>query len=171
MLASITGIDIHLKTPDEIDIMREAGQVVYRAHMAMRAAVRPGISTAELDQIAETVIRDHGATPVFKGYPKKDAPDFPATITASINHELVHGIPLPDRILKEGDIISLDCGCTYRGFVGDSAYTWAVGEVTPAVMRLLEVTEGALFEAIRAAVLPHETRDVSLATAHYVERH
>ncbi|MCC6614474.1 MAG: type I methionyl aminopeptidase [Anaerolineae bacterium] len=171
MIATLNGIDIDLKTSAEIDAMHEAGLVVYEAHMAMRDAVRPGVSTAELDRIAETVIRDHGATPVFKGYPKKDSPDFPASITASINHELVHGIPSPDRILKEGDIISLDCGCTYNGYVGDSAYTWPVGEVAPAVMRLLEVTEGALYEAIRAAVLPNETKDVSLATADYVQRH
>ncbi|MCA9902404.1 MAG: type I methionyl aminopeptidase [Anaerolineae bacterium] len=171
MNISVNGLDIHLKTPDEIDAMRAAGQVVYQAHMAMRDAVRPGVSTAELDHIAETVIRDHGATPVFKGYPKKDSPDFPATITASINHELVHGIPSPKRVLKDGDIISLDCGCTYQGFVGDSAYTWAVGEVAPSVLRLLEVTEGALYEAIRASVLPHETRDVALATGNYVARH
>ncbi len=162
---------VYLKSADEIAIMREAGRIVALAHQAMREAVRPGISTADLDAIAEAVIRDHGATPVFKGYPKKDSPDFPATITASINNELVHGIPDKKRILKEGDIISLDCGCTYRGFVGDAAYTWPVGEIAPAVRRLLEVTERALYVGIEASVLPNETRDVSIAIQDFVERY
>src|SRR6185369_2645403 len=121
--------DIHLKTADEIAIMREAGRIVARAHQAMREAVRPGVSTADLDKIAETVIRDHGATPAFLDYPKTDAPNFPASITASINEELVHGIPSHKRLLKEGDIISLDTACHFQGFVGDAAFTIAVGEV------------------------------------------
>lgn len=162
---------LHLKTPDEIAIMREAGRVVARAHQAMREALRPGISTAELDRIAETVIRDHGAIPTFIGVPKQDAPSFPASITASINEELVHGIPSPDRILREGDIISLDTACTYQGYVGDAAYTYALDPVPAAVKRLLEAGEGALYAAIQASVIPNETRDVALATQHYAERH
>ena len=162
---------VHIKTPDEIAIMREAGRIVARTHQAVREAVCPGVSTAELDRIAETVIRDHGATPVFLGYPKQNAPNFPASITASINNELVHGIPNPKRILKEGDIISLDVGCTYHGFVGDAAFTMGVGEIAPAVQRLLDVTEQALYVGIKASVLPNETRDVSLAIQSFVERH
>lgn len=162
---------IHLKTPDEIAVMREAGRIVARAHQAMREAIRPGISTADLDAIAETVIRDHGATPVFKGYPKPNSPNFPASITASINHELVHGIPSPKRILKEGDVVSLDCGVTYQGFVGDSAYTLIVGEATKAVQRLLEVTEQALHVGIKTAVMPNYTHHVSQSIQHFVERH
>ncbi len=137
-------MSIHIKTPEEIAIMREAGRIVARAHEEMRKAVRPGISTADLDKIAATVIRDHGATPAFLNYPKQDSPPFPATITASINDELVHGIPSPKRILQDGDIISLDTGCHYQGFVGDAAVTLPVGEVLPAVQRLLDVTERAL---------------------------
>ncbi len=163
-------MDIHLKTPDEIAVMREAGRIVARALQAMREALRPGVSTAELDRIAETVIRDHGATPAFLNYPKPDAPNFPATITASINHELVHGIPSPRRILKEGDIISLDTGCHYQGFVGDAAFTAAVGEAPAAVRRLLEVTEQALHVGIQASVLPNDVRGVALAIQQYVER-
>lgn len=163
-------MDIHLKTPDEIAVMREAGRIVARALQALREALRPGISTAELDRIAETVIRDHGATPAFLNYPKPDAPNFPATITASINHELVHGIPSPQRILKEGDIISLDTGCHYQGFVGDAAFTAAVGDVPPAVRRLLEVTEQALYVGIRASRLPNDVRGVALAIQQFVER-
>lgn len=162
---------VHIKTPDEIAIMREAGRIVARTHQALREAVCPGVSTAELDKIAETVIRDHGATPVFLGYPKPNAPNFPASITASINNELVHGIPSPTRILKEGDIISLDVGCTYQGFVGDAAFTVGVGEIKPSVQRLLDITEQALYVGIQASVMPNETRDVSLAIQSFVERH
>lgn len=160
-----------LKTADEITLMREAGRIVALAHQAMREAVRPGISTAELDRIAETVLRDHGATPVFKGYPKYNAAPFPATITASINEELVHGIPSHRRILREGDIVSLDCGCTYQGFVGDSAYTYAVGEIRPGVQRLLDVTAQALVVGIEASVVGRETADVAEAVHQYVVRH
>jgi methionyl aminopeptidase len=160
----------YLKTPDEIAIMREAGRIVARAHQAMREAVRPGVSTAQLDKIAETVIRDHGATPAFLNYPKQNAPNFPASITASINNELVHGIPSEGRILKDGDIISLDTGCHYRGFVGDAAFTVAVGEVSPAVRRLIEVAEQALKVGIAASVLPHETKDVALAIQAFVQK-
>ncbi|MBL8116934.1 MAG: type I methionyl aminopeptidase [Anaerolineae bacterium] len=160
---------VYIKSADEIAIMREAGRVVARAHAAMRDAVRPGISTADLDAIAETVIRDHGAIPAFLNYPKRDAPNFPATITASINSELVHGIPSPKRILQEGDIVSLDVGCHYQGFVGDAAFTYAVGEVSTTVKRLLDVTERSLYVGIEASVLPNSIRDVALAVQRYVE--
>ncbi len=160
---------LHLKTPDEIAIMREAGRIVARTHAAMREAVRPGVTTAELDRIAETVIRDHKAEPVFLGYPKQDGPDFPATITACINNELVHGIPRK-RTLKEGDIISLDTGCTYEGFVGDAAFSMGVGEIPPAVQRLLDVTEQSLYVGIKASVLPNEVKDVSKAIQTFVEK-
>ncbi len=159
---------IHIKSPDEIAVMREAGRIVARALQAMREVIRPGVSTAELDKLAETVIRDHGAIPAFLNYPKPDAPNFPATVTASINQELVHGIPSPQRILQEGDIISLDTGCHFQGFVGDAAFTAAVGEVSPAVQRLLDVTEEALRVGIEASVLPNQTRDVALAVQNYV---
>ncbi|MBZ0297945.1 MAG: M24 family metallopeptidase, partial [Anaerolineae bacterium] len=98
---------LHIKTPEEIAVMREAGRIVGVAHQTMREMVRPGVTTAELDKAAETVLRDHGATPAFLGYPKPDSPDYPASICASVNNELVHGIPGP-RTLKEGDIISID---------------------------------------------------------------
>jgi methionyl aminopeptidase len=150
--------------------MREAGRIVARAHQAMREAVRPGITTAELDKIAETVIRDHGATPSFLGYPKHDAPNYPATINASVNNELVHGLP-GKRVLKEGDIISLDVGATYRGFIGDAAFTMGVGEISPAVQRLLDVTEQSLYVGIEASVIPNETKDVSIAIQSFIEQH
>lgn len=162
-------MNIHIKTAEEIEIMREAGRIVAIAHEEMRKIIRPGVSTLELDEIAATVFGDHGARPAFLGYPKENAPDFPATITASINNELVHGIPSKDRILQEGDIISLDTGCHYQGFVGDAAYTWAVGEVAPAVQRLLDATQGALEAAIGASVVPNRISDVCRTTQHYAE--
>ncbi len=160
---------VHLKTPEEIAIMRAAGRIAAQVHQVMREHVRPGVTTRQLDRLAETVIRDHGATPAFLGYPKPDSPDFPASICASVNEELVHGIPGP-RALKEGDIISIDVGTIYQGFVGDAAWTYPVGEIAPAVQRLLDVTEEALWVGIRASRLPAETRDVALEVQRYVER-
>jgi len=164
---------IYLKTPDEVRIMREAGRIVALAHQAMREVVRPGVTTAELDRIAEAVVRDHHAVPSFLNYPnnKPGAPAYPATINASINDELVHGIPSPKRVLKEGDIISLDVGCIYEGFVGDGAFTMAVGQIKPSVQRLLDVTEQALMIGIKASVVGNETCDVSLAIQRFVESH
>lgn len=161
---------IHLKSPEELAIMREAGRIVAVAHQAMREAVRPGVTTGELDKIAETVIRDHGAKPAFLGYPKPGAPNYPASITASVNNELVHGIP-GQRVLKEGDIISLDVGTIYKGFVGDAAFSMGVGEIKPSVQRLLDVCEQSLYEGIKAAVLPHTVRDVAVAVQTYIEKH
>lgn len=149
--------------------MREAGRIVAVAHQQLRAALRPGVTTAELNDLVDAVLRDHGAEPVFLGYPKEGAPDFPASICASINEELVHGIPGP-RVLREGDILSVDVGARYRGFVGDSAWTYAIGEVAPAVQRLLEVSEAALWVGIRAAVMPAATQDLARAIQRFVER-
>lgn len=162
--------EITIKTPEELVIMREAGRIVALAHEEMRKLIRPGISTWELDQAAEKVIRDHGAIPAFLGYPKPDSPNFPATITASINHELVHGIPRKDRILKEGDIISLDVGCHHKGYVGDAARSWPVGEISPAVQRLLDVAEESLRQAIAAAIVGNRVSDIAQATQACAER-
>ncbi len=154
-----------LKTPEEIDIMREAGRIVARAHEAVRQAVAPGISTKTLDTIAETVLRDHGAEPAFLGYVQGERPPYPATITASVNDELVHGIPSESRILREGDIIGIDLACFYQGFVGDAAYTHAVGEISRAARRLMAATEAALAAAIEASRLGKRISDVARATA------
>lgn len=162
---------IHIKTADELAIMREAGRIVAKAHAAMREAIRPGVSTLELDKIAETVIRDHGATPAFLNYPKHNSPPFPGSITASINEELVHGIPSADRVLREGDIISLDTGCHYQGYVGDAAFSYPVGDVSEAVKRLLKITEESLYVGIEASVVGHEVKDVARAIQEFVESH
>jgi methionyl aminopeptidase len=162
---------VTIKTPEELALMREAGRIVARAHEAMREWIRPGVSTLKLDQIAEEVIRDHGAIPAFLGYPKVDAPNFPGTITASINQELVHGIPSKDRILREGDIISLDTGCHYQGYVGDAARTWPVGEIPPPVQRLLDAAEESLRQAIAASVAGNRVSDIAQATQTCAERY
>jgi methionyl aminopeptidase len=160
-----------LKTADEIAIMREAGRIVAKAHEAMREALRPGISTKELDTIAETVIRDHRATPAFLNYAPSDKSPYPATINASINNELVHGIPRADRFLEEGDIISLDTACFHEGYVGDAAFTYTIGEVSSAVRRLVEKCERGLYLAIEASVIGNKISDVSRSTQKFAAKH
>ena len=134
---------INRKSREEIKLMRHAGGVVALVHQAMKKAVVPGISTLELDEIAAKVIKENKCTPTFLGYN-----GFPGCICTSINEEVVHGIPSRDRILKEGDIISIDAGATYRGLVGDSAWTYAVGNVSKECKDLLKITELALFNGI-----------------------
>lgn len=161
---------IIIKTPEEIAALREAGRITARALDAARRAVRPGVTTAELDAIAEDVIRSHDATPTFLHYPNpsyRDAP-YPATITASINDELVHGIP-SRRKLKEGDILSIDCGCTYKGFVGDAAFTVGVGLISAEAGRLVRVTKEALDRAIEVSRAGNRLGDVSAAIQQYAE--
>jgi len=159
---------IVLKTPDQIAIMRQAGRIAALALAEMREAVQPGTTTGELDRIAADVLAKHGATAAFLGYPPGSPNPFPATITACINEELVHGIP-GQRVLQEGDIISIDVGAVYEGYVGDTATTVPVGSVNGEVQRLLEVTEAALWEGIRASVGGKRTGDVSAAIQQYVE--
>ena len=160
---------IILKSPQEIAIMREAGRINALAHQAVREAAKPGVTTAELDAIAEEVIRSHGAIPAFKGYPGPYP--YPATITASINDELVHGIPSKKRKLREGDILSVDCGTIYKGYVGDSAFTMGIGKISPEAQRLLEVTERALYIGIEQMRPGNRVGDVSAAVQRYVESH
>ncbi|MCU0511314.1 MAG: type I methionyl aminopeptidase [Anaerolineae bacterium] len=160
-----------LKTPEEIAIMREAGRIVAQALQAMREAIRPGISTRELDVIAETIIRDHGAIPAFLNYAPGNHPPFPTTITACINEELVHGIPSETRRLQEGDIISLDTACFYNGYVGDAAFTAPVGTVAPAVQRLIDTCDKALAVAIAASVAGARVSDVARATERFANQH
>ena len=150
--------------------MRQAGHINALALEAMTRAVRPGITTRELDRIATEVLRSHAAQPVFLGYPNASYPGhpYPATINASINDELVHGIP-GKRKLREGDIISLDCGCTYRGFVGDSAITLPVGHISPEAERLLSVTREALRRAIDASRMGNRIGDISATIQEWVE--
>ena len=158
--------NIVIKSPQEIATLREAGRINALALEAVRQLIRPGVTTAELDAAAESVIRKHGATPTFKGYPGPYP--YPASICASINEQLVHGIP-GKRKLQEGDIISIDCGSTFEGFVGDSAFSIGVGEISPQARRLIEVTEQALYVGINKMRPNNRVGDVSAAIQEYVE--
>lgn len=152
--------------------MREAGRITALALDAARRAVRVGVTTAELNAVADEVIRSHGAIPTFLHYPNPsydDAP-YPATITVSINDELVHGIP-GKRKLANGDVVSIDCGCTFQGFVGDSALTVGVGTLTPDAARLVRVTEEALAKAIAMSRAGSRLGDVSYAVQQHAESH
>ena len=165
---------IIIKTSQEIALMREAGRVNALALEATRRAIRPGVTTGALNAIAEEVLRSHGAVPIFLGYPNPDSryPDhpYPSTITASVNDELVHGIP-GRRALKEGDIVSIDCGCVYQGFVGDAAFTVGVGHISAQAKDLLLVTEEALYKGIEASRLGIRLGDVSRAIQEHAESH
>jgi methionyl aminopeptidase len=157
-----------IKNEAELELMRAAGRVNAMALDTVREMIRPGISTAELDKAAEQVIRKHGGTPIFKGYPGPYP--YPATLTISINEELVHGIP-SKRKLKEGDIVSIDCGTLLDGFVGDSAFSVGVGEISAEAKRLLEVTEQSLYIGIEKMRKGNRTGDVSSAIQEFVESH
>jgi methionyl aminopeptidase len=158
--------NIVIKSQHELTLMREAGRVNALALAAVRDLVKPGVTTAELDAAAEEVIRKHGGKPVFKGYPGPYP--YPATLTVSVNEELVHGIP-GKRKLKEGDIVSVDCGTLLEGFVGDSAFTMGVGQISPEAQRLLEVTEQALYKGIAQIKAGNRVGDVSHAVQEYAE--
>jgi len=157
---------IHLKSPAELQVMREAGRINATVLATVRELLKPGVSTADLNAAAEDVLRKHGCVSPFKGY---GHPPFPASITVSINQELVHGIPARNRKLKDGDIVSIDCGTVFNGFVGDSAFTAGVGEISSDAQTLLDVTEGALNAAIEQMRVGDRTGDVSAAIQKYVE--
>ena len=157
---------ISLKSPREIALMKEAGRIVALVHAKMREVVKPGISTLELDRIAEEVIRSNGATPSFKGYQ-----GFPNAICTSINDMLVHGIP-DHTILKDGDIISIDVGACYKGYHGDSAWSYVVGEVKdPKILDLMKVTEEALYVGLAQVKPGNRVGDIAHAIQTYVEDH
>ncbi len=149
---------VEIKSRSEILTMREAGLVVARTIERVQTAVRPGISTAELDEVAEASIRGEGATPNFKGYH-----GFPATICTSVNEEIVHGIPTRRRVLRDGDIISIDCGAIVDGWHGDAATTVAVGSVDPGYLELMRVCEQSLWAGLAAAQLGGRLTDISHA--------
>lgn len=156
---------IHIKTPEELAKMREAGRIVALAHDAVRTSIRAGMTSRELNAICERVITEAGATPSFKGLY-----GFPAAACISINDLLVHGIP-DDTVLKEGDIVSVDIGACFEGYHGDSAWTYAVGEISEADRRLLQVSEQALFEGLKYARAGNCLTDISHAIGEYVFAH
>src|SRR5512133_2413028 len=157
---------IHLKSPAELQIMREAGRINATVLATVRELLKPGVSTADLNAAAEEVLRKRGCISPFKGY---GHPPFPTSITVSINQELVHGIPSKKRKLKAGDIVSIDCGTVYEGWVADSAFSAGVGEISAKAQELLDVTEGALKAGIEKMRIGNRTGDISAAIQNYVE--
>ncbi|NJP36025.1 type I methionyl aminopeptidase [Alkalicoccus luteus] len=151
------------KSADELALMRKAGGIVARTHQELQAHIQPGVTTQELDQIADRYIRSQHAVPSFKGLY-----GFTGSICTSVNEELVHGIP-GSRVLQDGDIISIDIGALYEGFHGDSAWTYPVGTISPESKRLLDVTEASLYEGLRAAAPGKHLSDISHAVQSYAE--
>lgn len=146
------------KSPSEIEVMREAGRISARALRVAGEAVRPGVTTAELDEIAEAAIRDAGAVPAFKGYH-----GFPATLCTSVNHQVVHGIPSKKVVLREGDILSIDVGAIFDGYYGDNAATFPVGRVSAEATRLLDVTKASLHAGIEKSLVGGRLYDIGAA--------
>ena len=160
---------IFLKTEDEIELMRKANQLVGATLAEVGRHIKSGVTTLQLDQIAEEFIRDHGATPTFKNFPNPYGGPFPGSICTSVNHVVVHGIPSADTVLKEGDIISVDCGALLDGFNGDSCYTFCVGKVSEEVRHLLKTTKESLYRAIEQALPGKHIGDISAAVQDFCE--
>ena len=160
---------IFLKTEDEIELMRQANQLVGKTLGELAKHIKPGVTTLQLDKIADEYIRDHGAIPTFKGFPNPYGGPFPASICTSVNEIVVHGVPNAETILKDGDIISIDCGTLLNGFCGDSCYTFCVGEVSDEVRKLLRVTKDSLYLGIEQAVAGHHLGDISSAVQEHCE--
>lgn len=159
---------IYLKTDDEIELLRRANLLVGDTLAEVAKLIRPGVTTRQLDTVAETFIRDHGAEPTFKGFPNPYGPAFPASICTSVNEVVVHGIP-DDTPLKDGDIVSVDCGVKLEGFCGDSCYTFAVGEISAEVRALLQVTKESLYKGIEQAITGKRLGDIGYAVQTHCE--
>lgn len=159
---------IFLKTEDEIELMRAANQLVALTLTEVGKIVRPGVTTRQLDKVAEECIRDHGAEPTFLGFPNPYGGPFPASICTSVNDQVVHGIP-NDQPLQDGDIVSVDCGTLLNGFNGDSCYTFRVGEVSDEVNRLLLTTKESLYKGIETALAGRRIGDISHAVQCHCE--
>lgn len=160
---------IFLKTEDEIELMRKANQLVGSTLAELGKHIRPGVTTLQLDKIAEEFILDHGAIPTFKNFPNPYGEPFPASICTSVNDVVVHGVPSDEVVLKDGDIISIDCGTLLDGFNGDSAYTFCVGEVSPEVKQLLKTTKESLYIGIEQAVAGKHIGDIGTAVQQHCE--
>lgn len=161
---------IYLKTEDEIELLRKANLLVSLTLTEIAKMLKPGVTTRQLDTLAEQVIRDNGASPVFKGFPNPYGPEFPASICASVNNIVVHGVP-DDRELQDGDILSVDCGTCLDGFCGDSCYTFCVGEVSHEKRQLLKVTKECLYRGIEAALPGRRIGDIGFAVQQHAESH
>ena len=157
-------MSVTIKSAKEIELMREAGRLLEITHNELAKAIKPGISTWEIDQLGEQIIRSFGCTPNFLNYN-----GYPASICVSVNDEVVHGIPSKKRILQEGDIVSLDAGLIYKGFHSDAARTHAVGEISKEAKQLIEVTRQSFFEGIKFARAGHHLHEISAAIGAYAE--
>ena len=157
---------ISIKTDEEIDLMRQSGHLLAKVHEELHAALRPGISTLELDEIGERTIRALGGIPNCKDYE-----GFPASVCISVNNEVVHGIPSSERILQEGDIVSFDTGLIYKGFHSDAARTWGVGKISDEAQKLIDVTRESFFEGIKKAKAGNRLHDISAAIDKYIRPH
>lgn len=164
-------MSIFLKTEDEIDLMRKANQLVGKTLAEVGKHVRPGVTTLQLDNIAEEYIFDNGGVPTFKNFPNPFGESFPASICTSVNNVVVHGIPSDKDVLVDGDIVSVDCGVILDGFNGDCCYTFGVGEISPEVEKLLVVTKRCLYNAISQAVAGNHLGDIGTAVQGCAEAH
>lgn len=161
---------IFLKTEDEIELMREANLLVGRTLAEIGKSIKPGVTTKQLDKIADEYIRDHGAVPTFLGFPNPYGGPFPASICTSVNEQVVHGIP-NDEPLKDGDIVSVDCGTLLNGYNGDSCYTFCVGEVSKDIKDLLNVTKESLYKGIQEACSGKRIGDIGYTIQQHCESH
>lgn len=156
---------VTIKSPREIELMRKAGEILAAVHEELAKALHPGMTTMDIDRLGEKLIRSHGCIPSFKNYN-----GYPGSICVSVNDEVVHGIPSRTRVLKEGDIVSLDAGVIYKGYHSDAARTWGIGQVSPEAEKLMEVTRQSFFEGIRFAKAGNHLNDISSAIQQYAER-
>jgi methionyl aminopeptidase len=162
---------IYLKSPSEIDKMRESCRIIGGLLESLKEVIRPGVNTLELDEYAEEYIRSRGGIPSFKGYQIPGLSPFPGSICASVNAAIVHGIPRKEVVLKDGDIIGIDVGVVKNGYHGDAAYTYQVGTINPEAARLLKVTKESLFLGIEVALAGNRIGDISHAIGSYVSKH
>ena len=163
---------IEIKSKREIELMKEACRITALVHKALEEAIKPGITTLELDKLAESIIRKNGGIPAQKGYPsgEKGVKNFPATICASVNDEVIHGIPSRNVVLKDGDVVSIDFVTCKDGYNGDAARTHIVGKALEVDRKLVEVTKQAFFEGIKFAKIGYRIGDISYAIQQYVEK-
>lgn len=157
---------VTIKSEKQIELMREAGRLLALMHEELHKAIKPGISTLEIDRLGEKIIRDFGCIPNFKNYN-----GYPASICVSVNEEVVHGIPKAERILKDGDIVSLDAGLIYKGWHSDAARTWGVGNISQEAQRLIDITKQSFFEGIKVIKEGNHLYEVSAAIQKFVEAH
>lgn len=159
---------IYLKTDDEIALLRASNMLVSNTLAELATHIRPGVTTQQLDKIAETFIRDHRAIPTFKGFPNSKGPSFPASICTSVNDCVIHGVP-NNQPLQEGDVLSIDCGVLLDGFCGDSAYTFSVGKVSEENEKMMRVTKESLYKAIEISTIAHRLGDIGHIIQYYCE--